>query len=80
MSDFFWTVGDVGIYFIDDTTPHPNLKLLDFATGRTRIVTALDNPPFCCDPALSVSPDGHTVLYSQVDNSTHDIMLVENFR
>jgi len=40
----------------------------------------LDKPPYCGNPALAVSPDGHTLLYSQVDNFTRDIMLVENFR
>lgn len=69
MSDFFWTVNEVGVYFIDDNNPLPNLKLLDPVTGRTTTVTKLDKPPFCCDPALSVSPDGHDLLYSQVDNS-----------
>jgi eukaryotic-like serine/threonine-protein kinase len=79
MSDFFWTVSDVGIYFIDDTSPLPNLKFLDPATGHTTTVVTLDKPPFRSNPALSVSPDGRTLLYSQIDNSTRDIMLVENF-
>ena len=79
MSDFFWTPSDVGVYFIDDTSPLPNLKFLDPAIGHTTTVAALDKPPFCCNPALAVSPDGRTLLYSQVDNSTRDVMLVENF-
>jgi eukaryotic-like serine/threonine-protein kinase len=78
-SDFFWTVSNAGIYFIDDSNPGPNLKLFDPSTGRTTTVAVLDKPPFCCNPTLAVSPDGHTLLYSQHDTFTRDIMLVENF-
>ena len=77
--DFFWTVSDAGIYFIDDSNPHPNLKLFDPATRHTTTVAALEKPPYCCNPSLAVSPDGHKLLYTQVDNFTRDIMLVENF-
>jgi len=29
---------------------------------------------------MAVSPDGRTILYSQVDDPGLDLMLVENFR
>src|SRR5206468_2977608 len=77
--DFFWAVSDAGIYFIDNSNSRPTLKLLDPVTARVTTVAVLDRPPFCCNPALAVSPDGRTLLYSQDDNLTHDIMLVENF-
>jgi len=78
-ADFFWTVADAGIYFIDNSNSRPNLKLFDPSTGRATLVAVLDKPPCCCNPALAVSPDGRTLLYSQSDNLTHEIMLVENF-
>jgi serine/threonine protein kinase/Tol biopolymer transport system component len=80
MTDFFWTVTTFGIYFIDNSSPHPKLKLFDPATGRTTVVMSLDKPPYCCNPALAVSPDGRSLLYDALDNYTRDIMLVENFR
>jgi len=46
MTDFFWTVTPFGIYFIDNSSPHPKLKLFDPATGRTTVVMSLDKPPY----------------------------------
>lgn len=77
--EFNWTTARAGIYFIDGGSKPP-LKLIDPSNGRTTIITTLPNQPDCCDPALSVSPDGRTILYNQVDNESADIMLVENFR
>ena len=77
--DFFWTISNAGIYFIDDSNPGPHLKLFDPSTRHTSTVAALEKPPYCCNPALAVSPDGRTLLYSQHDTFTRDIMLVEHF-
>ena len=48
-----------------------------FSTGRTGQVTALAKPPA---PCLSVSAGGGEVLYSQVDQTGADLVLVEHFR
>lgn len=76
----YWTVSGAGIYFVDNRTTGRSLKLFDFATRHITTVAPLEKPPFCCNPTLSVSPDGRAILYSQVDSFTHDIMLAENFR
>lgn len=77
--EFNWTTASAGIYFIDEETK-PTLKLIDPSNGRVTTISTLPNQPDCCDPALSTSPDGRTILYNQVDNEATDIMLVENFR
>jgi Tol biopolymer transport system component len=77
--EFNWTTARAGIYFIDGGTK-PTLKLIDPSNGRTTTITTLPNQPDCCNPALSASSDGRSILYNQVDNESTEIMLVENFR
>jgi hypothetical protein len=74
-----WAVGKEGIYFFrtPDSMGHSDICFYEFATGQIRkmvtIVRTVDNN-------IAVSPDGHTILYSQSDESGGVLMLVENFR
>jgi Tol biopolymer transport system component/predicted Ser/Thr protein kinase len=74
-----WTVRNEGIYFI--TTPDKQRRrsicLREFATGKIRQIATIERPPSL---GLAVSPDGRTLLYSQIDERGSDLMLVENFR
>jgi len=79
VSEFFWTTARAGIYFVD-LAAKPKLRFIDPASGRIATVSILQNQPFCCNPAVSVSSDGRNILYNQLDNSAVDIMLVDNFR
>jgi Tol biopolymer transport system component/tRNA A-37 threonylcarbamoyl transferase component Bud32 len=79
--DLYWALSPGGIYFIDpDSKPRPTLKFFDALTGRIAILTTLEKQPSCCGQALTISPDGRSILYGQEDSVTTDIMLVENFR
>lgn len=53
------------------------LRFRRFADGSTRTVAEIDRP---VSWGLTVSPDGRDVLYSQVDQSGSDLMLIDNFR
>ena len=70
---------NTGIYFI----PEPGadgkyfIQFLNFATGKVKMVATIPRPPMS---GFSVSPDEHSILYAQVDESSSDLMLVENFR
>ena len=72
-----YDVTDKGIYF----TPHigryytASVQFLSFATGTTTQLVKTK----ALDLGLGVSPDGRTLLYSQIDQPGSNIMLVENF-
>ena len=75
-----------GIYFIDRPSgkggidkPSGNTRLqyFDFTTrGSTTVVRDLG----AVDLPRTASPDGRTILYSRMDSSVDDLVLVDNFR
>ncbi|MGA2149918.1 MAG: protein kinase [Bryobacteraceae bacterium] len=73
-----YAVTEKGIYF----TPHggrdntSTVEFFNFATGATTQIVKVTKP---LDLGLGVSPDGRTLLYSQVDQTGSNIMLIENF-
>ncbi len=76
-----WAVVEEGIYFIDrETKPHATIKFFSFASRRVTQITAIEKNPIPRGPRLAVSPDGRWILYTQLDQSGSDIMLVENFQ
>ena len=74
-----WTPGKEGIYFFTapDKEGHKDLSIYEFATGKTRKILTLERQ---LGWGLAVSPDGRTILYSQLDDAGSELMLVENFR
>jgi len=76
--DWGWTTGKDGIYFftVADNKGRADLSLYEFATGKTRKIRTIERRV----GALGVSPDGMTILYTQLDDQASDLMLVENFR
>jgi len=76
-----WALADTGIYFVSRTpaTAEYGLFFFDFATRRTRPLFALANKPVPGTSGPSVSPDGHWLLYSQVDRQGSNVMLLQNF-
>ncbi len=66
-----------GIYYIDRPSGEFRLQFFEFATGRsTTVARNLGD----IRNVLTASRDGRTILYSRVDSSVDDLMLVENFR
>jgi Tol biopolymer transport system component len=53
------------------------LRFFSFATGQTSVVATLQKP---LQLGITVSSDGKSALYSQLDRLEEDLMLVENFR
>jgi hypothetical protein len=66
-----------GIYF---TEPTGRISYHRFATRTTTPIVTIADDPRLHNPSLALSPDGRWLLYSQIDRSSADIVLVENFR
>jgi Tol biopolymer transport system component len=75
----YWAVVENGIYYLD-TTAKPGIVFFDIATHRITRVFDLENRPARQNPGLAVSPDRKTILYTQLDASSSDVILAENFR
>ncbi|MDT7812467.1 MAG: hypothetical protein QOJ42_2383, partial [Acidobacteriaceae bacterium] len=71
-----WTLSRSGIYFVPAEAPR-SLRYFDFANKQIRRILEADKD---IGGALSVSPDGHWILYSQFGDGNSDIMLVDHFR
>lgn len=74
-----WAIHKEGIYFfsIRDRQGRRDLSFYDFPTGGTRKILTVEKKP---DLGICISPDGKTILYSELDESGSDLMLVENFK
>jgi Tol biopolymer transport system component len=74
-----YAVGQQGIYFVTgpDRYGQYSLALFSFITGKRTVLEHLARPP---DLGLAVSPDERTIIYSQVDHASSDLMLIENFQ
>ena len=76
----YWAVAADGIYFINsESKPHATIEFFAFATSRLTSIATIEKEPINWASNLAVSPDGRWILYTQVDQSDSDIMLMENF-
>src|SRR5215813_3305242 len=77
-----WTISPAGIYFIEKTRQGPVINLNDPVDGGVSLVAKLpnDSRPTPFIGGLSVSSNDQWLLYSQIDERSSDIMLIENFR
>jgi Tol biopolymer transport system component/DNA-binding winged helix-turn-helix (wHTH) protein len=73
-----WTVVPGGIYFVPADMPYW-ICYFDFSARKVRRITDVARDFNSGNGGLSVSPDGHWLLYSQVEEANSDIMLVDNF-
>jgi len=72
-----FAVTDRGIYFAEPEGKSGVIEFYDLRTRRLARVAAMEKPPSW---GFDVSPEGRWLLYSQIDFSSSDIKLVENFR
>ena len=72
-----FAVVEKGIYYVSNVDGEKRLEFLSFETGKPTLVAGNLGRTV---PGLAASPDGRTVLYTRLDSSVDDLMLVENFR
>jgi Tol biopolymer transport system component/DNA-binding winged helix-turn-helix (wHTH) protein len=75
--DESWTATEHGIYYTSSSTKVSTLNYYDF-TARTvqRLCTLPQSPG---PGGMSVSPDGHWLLFTQIDDAQSDIMIARHF-
>ena len=72
-----FAVVDGGIYYIERVAGDTQLMYFDLATRQSTVIAGnLGNVGF----GLTATPDGRSILFSRMDSSVDDLMLVENFR
>jgi Tol biopolymer transport system component len=80
----YWAVRRHGIYFVDfdvpDDTPRP-LRFYDFQSRRvTQLGVVEDTVSWTNTPGFAISPDERWLLYSSLESTDADLMLVDDFR
>jgi len=73
-----WAVAKDGIFFLaPEAGAPPEIEFLELKTGRLWHIAKLAKPSFY---GFTVSPDEHSLTYSQFDRTERNILLVKNFR
>ena len=74
------SVSNKGIYFLSSERAPWVIQFFDFRTHAISHVATLKRAPEFGTPSLSVSPDDQWMLFSQLDQSGSELMMLENFR
>jgi Tol biopolymer transport system component/DNA-binding winged helix-turn-helix (wHTH) protein len=74
-----WAVAETGVYFVSPDTRNSPVPLLFFSFG-TRRVSEIGRVAQAVGEGLSISPDEHWIIWTQVDRSEADLVMLENFR
>ncbi len=74
---FNWWMMPNGAYYIDRQAGEARLQYLNFGTNKTTTIAGNLGE---VSAGLTASPDAKTIIFSRMDSSADDLMLVENFR
>jgi Tol biopolymer transport system component/DNA-binding winged helix-turn-helix (wHTH) protein len=78
LADVTWVPSSDAIYFIEGSTRHFSLKRFELAAQKIQKVS--DLPGLFAIWGATLSPDQHTFLFSGIEHSEGDIVLVEGFQ
>lgn len=77
-----WALTDQGICVIGKGSAGPAIKFYDFDTHQLTTIREFGREVLLdyTQSAITVSSDGRWILYTQIDQSGSDLMLVDNYR
>jgi len=75
-----WVPFGSGIYFLSHEGSKTVINLFDLQTKHVRPIFTLEKPTPAWLGGMAVSSDGKWLLYSQVDQASSDLMLIEDWR
>jgi Tol biopolymer transport system component len=80
----YWALSRAGIYFVDfevaRNASRP-VKFFNFQSRQTEDIGAIENSvSWTNTPGFAISPDGRWLLYTSLESTDADLMLIENFR
>ena len=75
-----WTPSPSGLYFLNTEVTPPTINLFEPASRRIRSVAQLQGEVKDYGAGLSLSRDGHILMYAESDQRAADIVMVEGFR
>jgi Tol biopolymer transport system component len=80
----YWAIAHSGIYFIDFHVPSDAPRPVRFFNFQSRQVTQVgtveSTVSWSNTPGFAISPDGRWLLYTSLESTDVDLMLVDNFR
>jgi Tol biopolymer transport system component len=78
----YWAVSEDGIYFADEPAASATrgIYFRDFATRQIRQVSKIEKMLAVTDSGIALSPDRRHLLYTQVDQSGSDILMLDRYR
>jgi Tol biopolymer transport system component len=75
-----WTPSPSGLYFLNAKATPPTINLFDPVSRRIRSVAQLQGDVRDYGAGLSLSADGHILVYAESDQRAADIVMVEGFQ
>jgi Tol biopolymer transport system component/serine/threonine protein kinase len=77
----YWSICPAGIYFIAKSqSGQCAIKSYSLATQQSNVVALIPKEPPYSDSGLSVTRDGKSFLYPEIDHAESNILLISNFR
>jgi len=72
-----YAVTNQGVYYWASEGLHPELRFLDIQLREDKLIF---QPAIPASPHLTISPDGRYLCFPEIERSSQELMMLENFR